>query len=517
MPFVVQLLIVLGSAVAYGWSFPPAPRPWLAWIALAPLFVTLRKVTAPRAVLLAWIWTVTMAYTVNDWFPRAVSGYFEQPFSIGIGLFLGVSTLTAAVPYMAFAAVQKPLAGRPLVIRPLLAAAAWVSADLARLRLFGGDPWAIIGYSQVGSQRLVQIADATGVHGLTFIIVSANAALAELWMASRATRSTAALPAVATAALGGALALAYGTVRLDEFATEPPPQRSVGIVQANIALGAQWRREFYGLELDRYLRESFDILRLHHPALLLWPESAMTFFVADEPSYRAAIASVLKPFDAELIAGGVYSPAHGDPPYSNSAFLLSPGGDILGRYDKQLLLPFAEYLPLEGIDLLRRNFGRVREFTPGGDARVLDTRIGRVGIVLCNEAFFPEPAAVRVRAGATVLVNLSNDSWLADAKYSTPAFDMVVLRAIEQRRWLVRASTAGPSALVDPSGRVRASTRLLAADTLVGNVAARGGRTLYNRIGDSFAWLCVVVTAIAAVAPRRRVWFQDVRPLDDAA
>src|SRR5262249_49481331 len=141
-------------------------------------------------------------------------------------------------------------------------------------------------------------------------------------------------------------------------------------------------------------------------------------------------------------------------PFRNSAFHVGPDGTIRGRYDKQLLLPFAEYFPLGGIDLLRRNFGRVREFVSGGDATLLDTAAGRVGVVICNEAFFATPAADRVRAGATLLVNLANDSWLAAPKYSEPAFDMVRLRAVEQRRWIVRASTAGPSGLVDPLGRI---------------------------------------------------------------
>ncbi len=503
MRLTLQLAAVLGSAVAYSWAFPPAPRPWLAWIALVPFFVTLPEVRLGRAVSLAWIWTVAMAYTVNDWFPRAVSGYFLQPALIGVGLFLGISTLTAGVQYMAFAGMAKPIRRWPAAVRPILTAAAWVAADLARVQLFGGDPWAIVGYSQVAFLRVIQVADLAGVHAVTFVVVAVNAALAEAWLASREGRRVSALPALAAAMLVTALCLTYGSVCLGESSGRAEVEQPVGIVQPNIALGSQWRRDLYGRNLETYLSRSLQLLRERRPLLLLWPENAMTFFVAYEPGYRASIASVLKPFDAQLIAGGVYSPSQGDPPYSNSAFLFVPDGEIRGRYDKRLLLPFAEYLPLGTFDLLRRNFGRVREFTPGGEPRLLETGIGPVGVTLCNEGFFPEPAAAHVRAGATLLVNLSNDSWLGDAKYSAPAFDMVLLRAVEQRRWLIRASSAGPSALVDPSGRVRARTRSLAADTLVWTVAPENGRTVYNRIGDAFAWLCVAITAIAVVLPRQ--------------
>jgi apolipoprotein N-acyltransferase len=230
----------------------------------------------------------------------------------------------------------------------------------------------------------------------------------------------------------------------------------------------------------------------------------MTFFVADEPAYRASIASVLQPFGAELLAGGPYAIA-GDPAqYLNSAFLLSADGEIRDRYDKRLLLPFAEYFPFARVDLLRRGFGRVREFVPGRGPLVLETSIGPTGIVICNEGFFPEPAAERVRAGATVLVNLSNDSWLGDPKYSEPAFDMVTLRAVEQRRWIVRVSTAGPSAVIDPFGRVAARTTLFETTAFAALVEPRTGTTHYGRLGDAFAWACLLLSGLAWLAIGRR-------------
>ena len=116
---------------------------------------------------------------------------------------------------------------------------------------------------------------------------------------------------------------------------------------------------------------------------------------------------------------------------------------------------------ISSLDFLRRNFGRVREFTPGGPAALLPTVAGQAGVLICNEAMFPEVAAERVRGGAQYLVNLSNDNWLNDRKFSEITFNMIAFRAIEQRRYLVRASTSGPSAVVDPYGRVLARTEEL--------------------------------------------------------
>ncbi len=498
-----ELAAVVASAVLYGAAFPPRPHRWLPWFALVPLLVILREASTRRRLVLAWIWSITMAYTVNDWFPRAVSGYFGQPVAIGIALFVGVSTFTAGIQYMAFAAAYPALVSRrgssavTALVAPLLVASTWVAADLLRLRLFGGDPWALLGYSQVSVLPLMQIADVTGVHGITFVVVAVNAAIVEALVAARRRDWSRALLPLPVAGAAFAAVLAYGAHRLHAPPVADGPPVPVALVQAHLPLGAQWRRDLYGRNLDAYLTASLGALRESRPRLVVWPENAMTFFVADESSYRAAIAEVLAPFGAELLAGGPYTDGDEPPRYWNAAFLLSPRGEIRARYDKRILLPFAEYFPFARIDLLRRNFGRVRAFTPGTGATVIDTAAGRAGVVICNEGFFPELVAARVRDGASFLVNLSNDSWLADAKYSEPAFEMVTLRAVEQRRWIIRASTAGPSALIDPYGRVSARTRLFETTALTGTVAPHRERTIYGRVGDAFAWGCAAVAALA--------------------
>src|SRR5262245_58041619 len=137
----------LGSAVLYGLAFPPTAWRLLAWVALAPLCVAVRR--APglgSALLVAWAWTVVAAYVVGDWFPRAVSVYYDQPAAVGLGFFFGVSTFMAGVHYMAFAACYRALATTRATVRPLLAAATWTAAELGRVELLTGNPWALTGH-----------------------------------------------------------------------------------------------------------------------------------------------------------------------------------------------------------------------------------------------------------------------------------------------------------------------------------------------------------------------------------
>lgn len=230
----------------------------------------------------------------------------------------------------------------------------------------------------------------------------------------------------------------------------------------------------------------------------------MTFFLEREPLYRAAIARVLVPHGAELLAGGPRVEDEGAPRYYNSAFVLAPTGALVARYDKERLLPFAEYFPF-GSGLLRREFARVREFTPGADGGTpLPTAAGPAGVVICNEAMFPRLVARRVRDGAALLVNLTNDSWLGDTQYSLQALDMARVRAVEQRRWVIRASTSGPSALIDPFGRVVEATVPDVRATLAGTVRPEHGSSSYGAWGDAFGLGCVLVTAVAVAAGLRR-------------
>jgi apolipoprotein N-acyltransferase len=281
-------------------------------------------------------------------------------------------------------------------------------------------------------------------------------------------------------------------------------------VQANLDLGAQWREELRGRNLELYGRLTIDLLHRSAVRLVVWPETALTFFLdgSEGLPYRVSIASLLRPGQVQLVTGGPsVVEAKGPPTYFNSAFAVGPDGAVLARYDKQRLLPFAEYFPLSGLDFLRRDFGRVREFTPGAPSAPLPTVAGRAGVLICNEGLFPEIASQRVREGAQYLINLSNDTWLNDRTYSEITFNMVAFRAIEQRRYLVRASSSGPSAIVDPSGRVLARSAPLSEAVVDGAIAPRDDRTPYARVGDLFVFAC----AAAVILTRLRDAFAAAR------
>jgi apolipoprotein N-acyltransferase len=503
----LSLLTAIACGLLYGLCFPPLSWWWLSWIVLVPAFVAMRRAPFGQALLLAATLASAGAVATVSWLPRTVSVYFHQPAWVGVLLFAAVTLVMVVPSYVAFAACYKVFSSPPTASLPLLAAAAWVSGEFARSHLFTGNPWVLFGYSQARVGPVVQLADLTGVYGISFVLVVVTTASAESWVTWRDQRrlTRVAMWGLALAAAAVVVTLGYGWSRLrggDALALQQPTVE-VAVVQGNLDLGSQWRQDFYGKNLDAYGRLTLPALRARHVHLIFWPENAMTFFLEREPAYQYSLRTLLEPWDAELVAGGPHVGANGtDIYYLNSAFAVSAQGSITGRYDKQRLLPFAEYFPLPQLDFLKRDFGRVREFMPGEPSGSLQTRAGPAGVLICNEALFPEVARARARDGAVYLVNLTNDTWVRDPQFALIAFDMSVLRAVEERRYLVRASTWGPSAIVDPFGRVHVETRLSSAETAVGAIAPRTALSPYGRLGDGFAAGCGVLT-VAALAWRR--------------
>ena len=511
----IALVLTAASAGLYVATFPPVRIRALAWVALVPLLMALRDASLRRRLGLGLLWTLAVGWGVGTWMPGAVSGYFQQPLAVGIGLFLLVTGAMAAPYYMAFTAAYAPLVARFGVTGPLFAGAAWAGAELARGRLLNGapvyvgnSPWATFGYSQADVTTVVQVASVAGVYGISFVLAAVNAAAAEVVgavvRARRVERRTWMGLAVAMAMLG--LVLGFGRLALRSAASlaagaAPVP---IAIAQANLGAAARWGFEGPARTFDAYVRLTSEAFDRGRPEIVFWPEVALTVFLEQDAVYRRALAATLDRHDAELVIG---APRAGGPdgtaPYWNSVYLFARDGTPVARYDKQYLLPFMEYFPLR-LELARRRFGGIREFTPGEPTSPLPTRAGTAGILICNEAFLPHVAGRRVADGATYLVNPSNDSWVPDAGFAWQQFDIASLRAVEQRRYLVRVSDSGPSGVVDPFGRVVAHTEALARDVLLSSVVPIGERSLYASVGDLFGGGCVLATVLALVRCRRR-------------
>lgn len=500
--FAVKIFLILLSAAVHAFAFPPWELSYLAFVAIVPFLVVIRRLRPWQALLAGHLWGSAAIWGVGYWVADALTFYYEQPWWFGILFCLIGCQILWGTYYALFAYVATRLLPRlQPQMRPLATAVLWVTCELGRARLLTGEPWMLLGYALIPHPTLIQVADIGGVYVLSFGVILCNAALAEILLAP-ANRIRLALRVAAPSAGLLALFLVYGEYRVRDMPTAPNQQR-VMVVQGNNDLGIQWREELYGAGLDLYARLTQAAVTRFKPDLLIWPESALTFFLAYEPNYLASIRSLLKPIGADLIVGAPHQEDNGAR-YYNSAFYVTADGRLASRYDKNHLLPFAEYFPLRFINLLRRNFERVRYFTPGDGRTLLETRAGPAAVVICFEAIFPEIVREQTRGGARILFNLSNDVWLGRGVGQAQHLAMVVLRAVENRLWVVRATTTGMSAIIDPVGRIRTQSALDREAVLNGEIAPLDVGTFYKRFGDVFAYACVLATLACVVISARR-------------
>jgi len=182
----------------------------------------------------------------------------------------------------------------------------------------------------------------------------------------------------------------------------------------------------------------------------------------------------------------------------NSASLVSPSGEWIGRYDKTHLVPFGEYVPFKRFLSFAGGLTKeVGDFTAGATRLPLQAGEEKLGVFICYESIFPDEVRQFARSGAQVLVNISNDGWYGDSGAYAQHLKQARMRAIENDRWLLRATNTGVTAAIDPFGRITQSVPRKVRTSLVANYAVVDETTFYTRHGDWLAYACARISLVA--------------------
>jgi len=285
----------------------------------------------------------------------------------------------------------------------------------------------------------------------------------------------------------------------------------VGLVQPGIRqedkweAGGAWRNVRAHLDLTREAKAA-------GARLVVWPESAVPFLYDENPALAEVLQATTREMGVFLFFGNDdRQVGEGEERYYVGAKMLDPAGNVVLRYHKNHLVPFGEYVPLHALFTFGGRFAaklvdRVSDFTPGKEAAVAPVDGHLVGGYICYEAIFPGLARRFTAEGAELLVNVTNDAWYGTTSAPHQHLAMAALRAVENRRYMVRAANTGITAVVDPFGRILSPTRLFERTVLVDDVAFVSERTFYTRHGDLFAGACAALgLALVAATARRRV------------
>ncbi len=519
------LVLAAASGILISLSFPNTGAWWLVFVALIPLLMVIHHGSpAPGAHGPAdrvsrwapWITGIVASVFVFHWITRIPTHAMTQPWLIWpalllLGLYLGL--------YVALFGWIVRIVRRRLGISVFLVApVAWSASEWLKSSGELGCPWGNLGTVLAGHPAWVQWASVVGTQGLTLWIVAVNALVAAslVKFASRRLVEGALRLALGVAIL--ALPPLWGADRLRDAvraaAASPvafQPIARVALIQPNIPSDEKWNPAHQDSVVE-------VIYRLTHEAaaadtagldLVIWPETALPFYVRLEPVKLRRLLDTAKEIRTPILAA--YPDARlsssGDVTTHNAAGLVSRAGSISGQYEKIHLVPFGERIPFQSLFpfLGRFDLGQA-EWTPGTDPLVFGGAGPSFGVLICFESIFPGDARRYRLGGAQYLVNITNDEWFGKSAGPVQHADLAVLRSVELGMGLVRAANTGISMIVDPYGRVTEATGLFEQRIVIGDVPAPLPPTTYAQWGDWTTLLSVVLVVVLLVA----AWFRPV-------
>ncbi len=489
---------MLGGAFYFlGWAgFGYWP---LSLICLVPLWAALELGLMRNwrhSLAVAWLYgTVTCAggYHWLVEFLDVFSGYGYAASALFWLLFSAYLGFNFAVYGLVYRALRKRGWSTSLVAIPTLLLIEWLYPSLFPTYLSN---------SLYAETVLVQIADLGGPMLITVLIALVNLSIYEAWRWRRAERDAPkALFGISLAAIG--FAAVYGMVRIPqvEAIMQEAPILRMGIVQVNMGIFEKRSEAEEGHR--RHLEQSRQLEEEGALDLLVWPESA---FIDGLPRRVPMSADLVRQdLKSPLLFGGVSTARiDGKRKVYNTVFLTDDQGTVQSTYDKTYLLMFGEYLPFGDVFPilydLSPNSGR---FSAGTHVRPLTLGQWRISTPVCYEDVLARFTRKMVRtAKPHVLINLTNDAWFGESQEPWIHLVLSQYRAIEHRRYLVRATNSGISAVIDPLGRVVAQTGLLTRENLRYDVRMLEIDTIYGRLGDWPGWLGLA--AIILMFIRRR-------------
>jgi apolipoprotein N-acyltransferase len=483
-------------------AFPKWDQTYLLIFALVPLLWALRDQSLKAAFWLGLVSGLAHYVALLYWIVYVTHVFGKLPLIAAIGILLllaGYLCLYTAVWGLGVAWG----AARGLSLlwwAPVL----WVALEMGQTYIISGFPWELLGNGLYGYPRLLQLADITGVYGLSFLVVLVNVSLFLLGWPPRWKAFTFRQAAVVCLIL--ALWIGYGCYRLGKvdrlMATSP--KIKVAVVQGNMKQGEKWKKEMVQTTLNRYGELTGKVKGAR---LIIWPETSAPFLYVRTPDLAAEVQKIARDNGGFLLFG---SPAYELTPqgefYYNRAYLLNPQAETIGSYDKAHLVPYGEYVPLRRFfPFIGKMVPMVGDFAEGPVGATVSLPEGAFGPLVCYESIFPYLARAQVANGARLLVNITNDAWFGKTSAAYQHLSMAVLRAVEHHVCLARAANTGISAFIDGTGRLLWTSEINVPEAHALELAWLPGGSLYTKIGDVFAWACVIIAGLTLILARRRL------------
>ena len=477
----------------------------LAWFAFIPLFSAIEAKTPQSAALLGFI-TGMVFYTWGlSWINNTLINYGNLPSVVSfmvLGLLAAYLSFYTALFCYLIRRVCKENRGLFFLFAPVL----WVSLEYIRsTHSEFGFSWLGLGYSQFKTLHVIQMAEITGVYGISWLIMLLNAGLYLAWKTWREPGNMGAR-FISVTLLVFACWWGYGSLAMNRPNTDKNSGLTVGLIQVNVEQFMKWNPVFQKVVMGKY-RDLTLVAAQSKPQLIVWPETAMPFYYNQHPVGTEFVNDLARQTQTPILFGSPHKEnKDGHTTHYNSAYLVSETGDTQNRYDKIHLVPFGEFVPFRKLlFFVEKMVEMIGDFGRGKEATLFDVAGYKAGVSICYEIIFPDLIRQAVKNGADFLINITNDAWFGKSAASYQHMSMGALRAVENRVPIVRAANTGISGTIDANGALRDETDLFVEAAKITKISPRQrGLTFYTAYGDVFSWICLVLTVVLPFIQRQQ-------------
>jgi apolipoprotein N-acyltransferase len=493
-PIIFGIILALPFLFAGFW--------WLAWCGLIPLLILIERSPSYKK---------TMSICFAYGFSFYVASLYWLYYTSLIGLIIVAAYCSLYFVLFGFilkAAIEKK---RPsTLVYIIFASCLWVACEFIRSHLFTGFGWNQLGYSQFEKIKIIQIADFSGVYGVTFTVVYINASLKDiavnlknllLYKRKIVIKETAIALSCLIIIL---LSYAYGDIKLNEKLSDRTMK--VSVIQGNIAQHKKWENFYKDMIMDKYIRLS-SMAAIDRPDLIVWPETSLPGYLEEYDLYKE-VSDFAKDVRTPVLIGAPRMQTYNQG-YYNSAVLFSKEGEMIDFYDKIHLVPFGEYIPFRKVMGFLYRYYDIAEFSPGDIYTIFKVDGYNLSVLICFEDAFEGLVRNFVRRGADFMINITNDAWFYESAEPRQHLSASVLRAVENNKSFIRAANTGISGFIDPYGRIISKVKKGKKDVCVSGfstaeVPLSENMSIYTRLGNVFVLSCIVFILSYLFKPSRK-------------
>ncbi len=435
-----------------GLAFEPFGLIPLLWLSFPALFFLLQGAKAPReAFTLGWSFAFGFLIICLHWIAGALfveikSFWWAVPLAV-----LGLPAFFAL--YYGVAALAARRFGLSRGVDVFFFALTLFLAEMARAHLLTGFPWDLMGYVWADTLPVLQSVSLIGVEGLTLLTIMLACLPALFFVKVSRKTAVAALVVGGLLLVGGAM---WGHQRLAQAPQDVEEGVRLRLVQPNLPQSLKWKPEHRFVNFQNLMRLTFETKSEKPPTHIIWPETATSYYLAEEPIMRQRIAEMM-PQDGVLLTGVVRRAETENPDaphYYNSLIAMDDKGTVIAGYDKHHLVPFGEYMPLRAVIPFRVVTALGTDFSAGEGVRTVRAPgLPPFSPLVCYEAIF-SGAVAEAQDRPRFLLNVTNDAWYKGTIGPAQHFMITRVRAVEEGMPLVRIANGGVTGVVDSYGRI---------------------------------------------------------------